>query len=247
MPSHKPDNAQNAGIGHGRGRNASQYTNEARAYGESELVHRGQDGTTVATPLTHFAAQWWSRGTEWPLAQMGSIDFDRYYASGPSFILVLPNGRRFLLHIGDPNFSLVNEKNKMAYRELRGLTSSQGAEFIEKFAFVMADFYLRREIPKVRFKEGREIPTNFKNLLTKRSALEIVSRSGLSLFDIPKSLVDEEVCLAAVQHRGMALQHVPVHMRNFEICQAAIRQKGEALQFVPSYVRTGEMINEAVE
>jgi hypothetical protein len=84
MPSHKPENAQHAGIGHGKVQNASQNTDEARAYDESQLVYRGEDGMTVATPLTHFAAQWWSRGTAWPLAQMGSIDFDRHYASGPS-------------------------------------------------------------------------------------------------------------------------------------------------------------------
>jgi len=71
----------------------------AKALAESEVLdEEGLGGWTVASPTTHFAAQWWGRGTRWCTSMKSSHYFQGYAARGRLWVFVDPDGNKFQAH-----------------------------------------------------------------------------------------------------------------------------------------------------
>jgi len=72
---------------------------KAKALSESEFLESGAlAGWTVATPITHYAAQWWSKGTRWCTGMASPSPFNNYSRQGPLRVLIAPDGSKYQAH-----------------------------------------------------------------------------------------------------------------------------------------------------
>ena len=62
---------------------------------------------------------------------------------------------------------------------------------------------------------------------------DIISRNGLSLKGVSKSMQSEELYETAVKSNGLALEFVPVRKRSSKLCELALRNNPFALRYCP--------------
>lgn len=78
---------------------------KAKALSESDILENiDLQGWIVASPLTHFAARWWSRGTRWCTGMKKPAHFNRYVNNGPLRVLISPSGEKYQAHIATFTF-----------------------------------------------------------------------------------------------------------------------------------------------
>lgn len=72
----------------------------AKALAESDIDDSELSGDwIVASPNTHFASQWWGRGTRWCTAMETSEHYDAYMKTSPLRIFITPDGSKLQAHI----------------------------------------------------------------------------------------------------------------------------------------------------
>jgi hypothetical protein len=78
---------------------------KATAISESDILESTDlEGWIVASPVTHFAARWWSRGTRWCTGMKNPAHFNRYAINGPLRVFISPSGDKFQAHIATFTF-----------------------------------------------------------------------------------------------------------------------------------------------
>lgn len=72
---------------------------KAKALSESDILESVDlDGWIVASPVTHFAARWWSRGTRWCTGMKKPAHFNSYANKGPLRVFISPSGEKYQAH-----------------------------------------------------------------------------------------------------------------------------------------------------
>lgn len=72
----------------------------AKALAESDIDDSELNGDwIIASPNTHFASQWWGRGTRWCTAMKTPENFDAYMVSSPLRIFISPDGSKLQAHV----------------------------------------------------------------------------------------------------------------------------------------------------
>lgn len=71
--------------------------------------------------------------------------------------------------------------------------------------------------------------------------LQIVSKDGNSLKDVPKEYYTEELLLAAVKNWGAAIKYIPENLLTQELALASVRQYGLNLRNIPPQLRSEEV------
>jgi len=78
---------------------------KAKALSESDILESEDlDGWTVASPKTHFAARWWSKGTRWCTGMKKPAYFNNYVRSGPLRVFISPSGEKLQAHVATLTF-----------------------------------------------------------------------------------------------------------------------------------------------
>lgn len=72
----------------------------AKALAQSDIDDSELNGDwIIASPNTHFASQWWGRGTRWCTAMKTPENFDAYMVSSPLRIFISPDGSKLQAHV----------------------------------------------------------------------------------------------------------------------------------------------------
>lgn len=78
---------------------------KAKALSESDILESTDlEGWIVVSPVTHFAARWWSRGTRWCTGMKKPAHFNRYANNGPLRVFISPSGEKYQAHIATFTF-----------------------------------------------------------------------------------------------------------------------------------------------
>lgn len=78
---------------------------KAKALSGSDILESSDlDDWIVVSPLTHFAARWWSKGTRWCTGMSNGTHYKYYSERGPLRILISPSGAKFQVHIATLTF-----------------------------------------------------------------------------------------------------------------------------------------------
>lgn len=78
---------------------------KAKAINESDILEASDlDGWIVASPKTHFAAKWWSKGTRWCTGMASKNYFNSYMDKGPLRIFISPDGIKYQAHVATLSF-----------------------------------------------------------------------------------------------------------------------------------------------
>lgn len=71
--------------------------------------------------------------------------------------------------------------------------------------------------------------------------LEMVTKDGSRLGDVPKEHYTDELLLAAVRNRGAAVRQIPEDRITTEIAMASVQQYGQNLKYVPEKLKSEEI------
>jgi len=212
----------------------TRFLDRERARAESEIIFEGEDGFTVAVPMTEFAAKWWGRGTRWCTAASKNNAFAKYHAVAPLVVIILPGEGKFQLFAASPGFScyFMDSDDKEADPETVRRWWSRLRPVFE-WAIIQNGFALTL-IPETLRDYG----------LCMKAVLNPGTRTTLAY--VPEELRTPEICMEAVRRNGVELSQVPDALLNLEITLEGVRQHKEAVAFVHAKLERRNVYMEAV-
>lgn len=235
------------------GREARRLDRE-RARSESVILHEGEDGFTVAVPMTEFAAKWWGRGTRWCTSSDEGNVFSRFHWTAPLIVILMPGGEKLQLHTERNAFQFMDEDDAAVKRSFVKKhwdhlapvflwAVQQTNRVLKFFPPEYRDKAVCMHAAKKEWHGLRDIP---EGIWDRDLAMTAIRHNGMALGHVPKRLIDREMCLKAVRQWGRALEAVPTEFRDREICLEAVRNAGDALMDVPIDLRDRAMCLDAI-
>jgi hypothetical protein len=201
-----------------------------KAHAETEFLHQDDKGLTLVSPKTQFASCWWGKGTQWCTASDNNNMFNHYHKKAPLLIIIMPNGDKLQLHIGEDEFQFMDAQD----RDIEYHYIEEHWPILEPIIL----FAVRQNGRALQY-----VPDEF---LYREIYLETIRLNGQLLCYVPHKLRDREIGLEAVKQDGKALYYVPEELRDSPLCMEAFRQNSEALHYIPEQFISRKLYLEAV-
>lgn len=202
-----------------------------RAYQESEIIHQADSGFILVSPKTHYASQWWGRGTRWCTASENNSMFDQYNNKAPLLIIIMPNGDKCQLQVTEDNFQFMDASDKSVTREYT-------TEHWNTLKFLI-EWSLSKSALAIKY-----IPSEF---CSEAISLNAVTRNGDMLKYVPDSQRTKSLCYIAFKNSAIAFRYMPDKLKNQDICELALKHSSLLLEKVPYNYQNYEMCLNAVK
>jgi hypothetical protein len=199
-----------------------------KARKESAILREDLNGFTVVIPMTEFAAQWWGRGTKWCTSSSRHNAFLSYHKENPLIISILPDGRKFQMHMIGCRFYFMDAQDNPVKPE-------EVAADVAYFRH-MLDWALSQKADIFKF-----LPAGYLSSDDVCQILNLDPTMMLRLGDLCTDILDADLCKRAVAAYADCILRVPEKFINQQMCESAVWCNASLSYVVPERFLTRNM------